>query len=358
MFYSNKSNCLTSENSSRYNGIRHGSNLDNCIWENEDQNYSRQRESGGIMKDLAFCLLKDFVDHWMKTVKKNEVKPSTLDRLQTSLTALEPYSISSIPIYKITSDDFRAYINELIEDGYAATTIKKQMRIISAPMRYAYEQRIISFNPCQGVKAPSESIILKKKKDVCAYTKQEQERILDVLHKRDRCGYYAIELMLETGLRVGEALALNWDDIILNRRRINVHSTLVNLSNRNISYVQEGAKSETSNRAVPLSMNALNLLSELKDKNSRKPEVFLGSDGERLSYEALRYQCFMACKEADVPYLGLHVFRHTFATNQYYKGTDVKILSKLLGHADTSITYNIYIHLYGDGFDEMLNAVS
>ena len=52
-----------------------------------------------------------------------------------------------------------------------------------------------------------------------------------------------------------------------------------------------------------------------------------------------------------------HVFRHTFATNCYHKGVDVKILSRLLGHADVNITYNIYVHLYGDGFDEMYAAL-
>ena len=63
------------------------------------------------------------------------------------------------------------------------------------------------------------------------------------------------------------------------------------------------------------------------------------------------------CKDAFVPYRGEHVFRHTFATNCYHKGVDVKILSRLLGHADVNITYNIYVHLYGDGFDEMYSAL-
>ena len=58
-----------------------------------------------------------------------------------------------------------------------------------------------------------------------------------------------------------------------------------------------------------------------------------------------------------IAYKGEHIFRHTFATNCYYKGMDVKILSKLLGHADVNITYNIYVHLYGDGFDEMYSAL-
>ena len=56
-------------------------------------------------------------------------------------------------------------------------------------------------------------------------------------------------------------------------------------------------------------------------------------------------------------YRGEHVFRHTFATNCYYRGIDVKILSNLLGHADVNITYNIYVHLYGDGFEAMYDTL-
>lgn len=48
---------------------------------------------------------------------------------------------------------------------------------------------------------------------------------------------------------------------------------------------------------------------------------------------------------------------HPFVTYCYHKEADVKILSRLLGSADVNITYNLYIHLYGDGFDEMYSAL-
>ncbi len=94
-----------------------------------------------------------------------------------------------------------------------------------------------------------------------------------------------------------------------------------------------------------------------REKVYRERMGFVNDDGQRLSYEALRYQTQCLCKAAGVPYRGEHVFRHTFATNCYHKWVDVKILSRLLGHADVNITYNIYVHLYGDGFDEMYSAL-
>lgn len=155
--------------------------------------------------------------------------------------------------------------------------------------------------------------------------------------KEQESTYVAALLMLETGLRVGETLALAWEDVIWERKAI----------------------SHASNRIVLLSQTALRLLKSYFDA-SPNPQgtIFRNEHGDHLSYEAMRYQIQKACLTAGVPYKGLHVFRHTFATNCYHKGVDVKILSRLLGHADVNITYNIYVHLYGDGFDEMYSALA
>lgn len=299
--------------------------------------------------------LIDYVRDWLKNGKYLEVRASTYDRMITSAAALERFSISQITVETLTEDDFRNYVSALIDYGYSYATIKKQMRIVSVPIREAYEKGLLVRNPCVGVRTPSKSHIKHVEKEIIAYTKEEQERVRAVLGTNRRIGYSAIELMLETGMRAGEILALNWTDVFLERKRIRVHSTVVNLANKRIAYVQEGAKSETSNRWVPLSPRAIQILTRLRD--NAKYEWLFDNGGDRLSYEALRWQCLRVCRDAEVEYRGLHIWRHTFATNQYYKGTDVKILSKLLGHADTTITYNLYIHLYGDGFEDMLNAV-
>ena len=107
---------------------------------------------------------------------------------------------------------------------------------------------------------------------------------------------------------------------------------------------------------APITPKAIQILQDLAE-DAEGEWVFVNHDGERLSYEALRYQTRLLCKSVAVPYRGEHVFRHTFATNCYHRGVDVNILSRLLGHADTNITYNIYVHLYGDGFDEMYEAL-
>lgn len=300
--------------------------------------------------------LAAYIDEWMNTYKAYTVKQSTFDRLLTSVRALEGFSIASMPIDEITSIDIQKYVNQLATSGYGLSTIKKQMRIVTAPLKQAAALHQIPANPAVGIRLPVRSNVQKAERTAEAYSQEEQDALCKELFTRRRRGYAAILLMMETGLRVGEALALRWKDVQIARKRLTVRATVVRLANKKQSFVQDCAKSEASNRTIPLTPNAVRLLNTLWELRTNE-WVFTNTDGERLSYEALRWQTRCACRDSGVEYRGEHVFRHTFATNCYYKGVDIKILSRLLGHADVNITYNIYIHLYGDGFDEMYAAL-
>ena len=304
----------------------------------------------------ASISLTSYIAEWLATFKETTVKQSTYDRLLTSVKALEGFTIASMPIGEITCIDIQQYVNDLTKRGYGLSTIKKQMRIVTAPLKQASALHIIPADPGIGIRLPSRYNVSKPERLIEAYNTQEQTALLNVLSSGRRTGYFAIALMIETGLRVGEVLALRWQDVQLTRTRINVRNTVVRLANKKQSFVQDSVKSESSRRTIPLTPEAINILEEQYARRVNE-WVFVNDDGERLSYEALRYQTRKACEEAGIEYRGEHVFRHTFATNCYHKGIDVKILSRLLGHADVNITYNLYIHLYGDGFDEMYEAL-
>lgn len=300
--------------------------------------------------------LINYIDEWLNVYKATTVKPATYDRLLTSVRALEGFTIANMPIVEITSAHIQQYVNELAGKGYGLSTIKKQMRIVTAPLKQASALHLIPADPGVGIKLPARCHIRKTEASIEAYSPEEQKALRDKLETLARPAYAVILLMLETGLRAGEALALRWRDIHLSRKRLEVHSTVVRLANKKQSFVQDCAKSEASNRTIPLTPYAVRLLERLS-QCGKGEWVFTNTDGERLSYEALRWQTNRVCRDAGVDYKGEHVFRHTFATNCYYKKIDIKILSRLLGHADVNITYNVYIHLYGDGFDEMYSAL-
>ena len=318
-------------------------NLDNCIGD------SPQRTA---MNDKIGLL--QFIDIWMDLFKKNSIKRASYGRLMQSKKTLAKYDISKKSIGDISFFDIQAYINELVSNGYAINGLKKQVLIVTAPLRQAAAMKLIKADPSVGIQMPSEDNVAKKAKDLIAYTDAEQEKLWSEIKASPTVGYIAVGFMIETGIRSGELLALKWKDLQLDRSRMHVHATIVNPMYSTALY-QDSPKSKSSNRTIPLTPRAKALLKILLE--NRKTEWVFEQDGERYTYQKLQYQTKKICRKAGIKFHGEHVFRHTFATNCYYKGVDVKILSKLMGHSSVQVTYNTYINLYGDGFDDMYAAL-
>lgn len=299
--------------------------------------------------------LLDFVNVWLELFKKNSIKSASYNRLLVSRDVLEEYDISKKKICEISFFDIQHYINLLVEAGYSMSNIKKQVLIVTAPLRQAAAMRIISADPCVGIQMPAEAKVKKKAREVIAYTEDEQSRLWkNIIKEPGNIGYAAVAFQIETGLRAGELLALKWSDLELDRSRMKVHATIINPQYNNAEY-QDSPKSKSSNRTIPLTPKAIGILRSLQKR--RKTEWVFEQDDKRYTYQKLTYQTKKLCRESNVKYHGEHIFRHTFATNCYYKGIDVKILSKLMGHSSVQVTYNIYINLYGDGFDDMYAAL-
>lgn len=299
------------------------------------------------------------IKEWMEVYKRNEIKEASYLRLETSYQLMLKYSISNIATANVTTLDVQRYINKLVEQGYARTTILKQYRLLTAYFTYATREQVIDYSPVLSVAMPKEDAVLKKKKVPEAYTVPQQKKLMAVLSSGERPEYDAMILMLESGMRIGEALALTWNDINWNRRAVTISKTVIRDRDGSCK-VQASPKSESSNRTIPLSTRAYALLERRYAEAGDDDEPIFTAPGttDIVTYNAMKYYGVKACKQAGVPYYGMHVFRHTFATNCYHKGCDVKLLSKMLGHASAAITYNVYIHLYGDALEDMRGIVS
>lgn len=331
----------------RPNIIQHvnGPNLDN--------NIPQGSSKGALIMDNTISLYT-YISLWLDLFKKNEVKSGTYDRLTGSNESLARYPIGQQRVCDVTPLDIQFYINQITNEGYSFSTIKKQLELLRASLRKAVSLKIIPDNPAQEVDMPNQKII-KKPREVLAYNEKEQRRLQDYIETHsDQNAVLCVAFMIETGLRSGEALALRWSDVDTDKHRCHVCATVVNPHLPSKAYVQDTPKTDASIRTIPLNVRATAILNILKKRASS--EFVFGID-KRLEYPVLIRAIKKMCKESNIPYRGAHVFRHTFATNCYYKGIDIKILSKLLGHSDVKVTYNTYINLYGDGFDDMYAAL-
>ena len=296
----------------------------------------------------------NYVKFWLDNCKKLEVKPSTFSRLERTYTTMLPYPISKKKITDVTLLDLQLYIQQVTAQGYSASSIKKLTRIVTAPLKYAAANHWIQTDPSTGIKFPRPSHLSFQKRDVQAYTPEQQEKLKKAVNILDPSNQIDL-FILEEGVRPGEAIALNWGDINFEKNSIHICKTTIRVGNK--TEIQDEPKTYSSKRLIPITPRTKQLL--MREYTIRRPKpddpVFI-LDTHRIGYESLRWGTKKLCERAGVPYKGIHVFRHTFATNCYYRGIDIKMLSKMLGHASVQITYDTYINLYGDGFDD-LNAV-
>ncbi len=185
-------------------------------------------------------------------------------------------------------------------------------------------------------------------KVVCPYEKDEQEKLVSAFTEekgdrfRLRYGWGCV-LILETGLRAGEALALEWPDINEEKSTLKVKKNMVRVDGKTL--VQRTTKTESGKRTVPLNGRAMEAIRHLKAQRIVGcPIVFATQTGKHLSYRNLLATMEKACEAAGVEHRGLHALRHSFTSNLYARGVEVKIISKLLSHASVEISCNRYIH--------------
>ncbi|MDH6145734.1 integrase [Kitasatospora sp. GP30] len=170
------------------------------------------------------------------------------------------------------------------------------------------------------------------------------------------------EVMLGTGMRRGELLALHWEDIHLMDRKLYVRWTLAAVNNNENLFGEP--KTEASRAWVSLSprvMTALHRQAALQ--MAAHPDgrleglVFAKPDGLPLRPQWVLDQLRKRTTEAGLPTIGLHDLRHTAASIMIAEGIPIAVVSKTLRHSTLAITINLYGHLLKDSADEAVNAL-
>ena len=308
--------------------------------------------SSAAMPDKEM-LLADYALNWLETFKRGKIRPSSFERYLFSLKLLCDDALAHMDVREIRLEHVQGYVNRL--EDMSASTIKKQKLLLSQVFEHAMLTDLIVRNPMQGVQMPHQS---HNTKVVYPYEKDEQETLVaaftEEINGRPRLRYgWGCVLILETGLRAGEALALEWGDIDEEKRTLKVNKNMVRVDGKNT--VQRTTKTASGKRTIPLNSRALEAIQNLKTQQvTGCPYVFATQTGKHLSYRNLLATMEKACEAAGVEHRGLHALRHSFASNLYARGVEIKVISKLLGHASTQITYDRYVHFFEGEIDDTL----
>lgn len=227
------------------------------------------------------------------------------------------------------------------KDSYVQAIYSSLFRIFNVAISNGW----IKDNPCNNAIKPRKNRTAKKKP-------LEIEQIKDILNKTNEYTTYnaIIQFQIYTGMRIGETLALTWDDIDFKKREININKTVNFIKT---DFIVGPPKTENSYRTLGMN-NAIYHLLKLtkKEQNVRKRElknlyedhnlVFSQVTGNYIYRTEINNRLNTIKKGTDYEYITVHFLRHANATLLLNNGVDLKIVSAHLGHNDIKTTANIY----------------
>ena len=222
-------------------------------------------------------------------------------------------------------------------------------------LQYGVTMQAIKHNPARDVIIPRKQ--QNKEHKVKFFSNQELKQFLSYLDNLDLSSYenlfdYVLyKTLLASGCRIGEALALEWSDIDLKKGIISISKTLNRYQETNTP------KSKAGLREVDIDTATVALLKEYKKRQQiqawqlgRSVSIVFTPFTTKYAYACLlRKRLQGHFKNAGVPDVSFHGFRHTHATIMLYAGIEAKDLQYRLGHSNISMTLNTYVHATKEG---------
>lgn len=295
---------------------------------------------------------------WINDYIAPNVKYKTLERYKSILERLYA-EIGGIELDDISPIMIQQYISKLMisgnlinGSGLNTSTINMIISIFLQSMKVAKLLGVASMNYDGKIKRPR-----LVEKEIECFSIEEQRKIEDYILKSKKLKLLGILICLYTGLRIGELLALRWEDVDFKNKTIVVNHSCYDGKdcNKEVIRVLVIPKTKTSKRIIPLPKKIISILVILK-RNS-KTKYVISDDENIFSIRSYQRTFELLLKKLNIKHRGFHALRHTFATRALECGMDVKTLSELLGHKNSMITLNRYAHSLMEHKIKMMNKL-
>ncbi len=291
----------------------------------------------------------EWMDMWYQNYCKQTLCETTRAPYENRVYQHIIPKLGRIQLNKLTTSDLEEFYTYLKVSGRLQYTDQlgkglsdSMVRSCHACCRSALEKAVgegmILINPAIGCKLPS-----KKTREMQVLTHEEMQRFI-IQAKHD--GYYEIFMLdLSTGLRRGELMGLQWDDLNFTTGELRVERQ-INRVRGNL--VEMAPKTKTSVRSVILPKSVLRILYEYRPSTNGSKWIFpspVKDEDLPRDPSSIYHKMQLVLKRAECKRIRFHDLRHTFATMSLEHGMDIKTLSAVMGHASSVITLDVYSHI-------------
>jgi len=320
-------------------------NKDKCL-----EKLEKLKQEIGIIqpdKTKAEMAFGEWIDFWYEQYSKITLRPTTQSEYESLIYKHIIPEIGKIQLDKLTQNDLQQFYSRLkltgrkirtqvYGNGLSDRMIRACHTLCRKCLEKAVEENLIRTNPAIDCKLPP-----KKSKEMKVLTREEMQRFI-IQAKFD--GYLELFILeLSTGMRRGEILGLQWDDLNMKTGVLKISRQVVLLNGK--IHITE-PKTKASTRTIILPPDIVKMLVDYK-KTVNSKWLFPSPVKEDMprNPSAVRKILDRTLEKAGCKHIRFHDLRHTFATTALANGMDIKTLSAIIGHNSAETTLNIYTHI-------------
>jgi len=319
----------------------------------------KEYNQGGNKTDINKVSVEEYILNWAKLYKKGSIKDNSYDRIEDTIRKHIIPNIGMIQLQQLSSDDIQRLINDMKDKkGYSHSSIKKVYDCLNQVLTHATIKDDIIKNPILLVNMPDKRKF--SQKEIKFFNRQESALIIEEATKTYKNGkpvyVYgdAYILMMNTGIRMGEAIGLEKKDWDKDNKTLHIRRNVQSVFKRDDDgerlrgkeLIYNSTKTYSSDRILPLNKNATEAIERLCAKYPECPYIIADTNHNIIPPERLERTFYYILKNLGFEKTGVHSLRHTFASTLFAKKVDIKTISKLLGHANIQITLDTYVHLF------------